>query len=183
MSFAREQAGASGLGRFSNGEPQVYFARAVDGLKPDEVRRSAVALSRDLRALRLNLVDPVVYETQVVGHRGNDSSHTRSIVDLDLSILRRCDAVLMDMSLPNRNYIGCTCELVYAYMWRIPVVVFLGGQDASRIWLNYHATKVCPNRNISFWTGNRSSGNSPDVRKMRVCEEPADDLRHVLEAL
>jgi hypothetical protein len=69
------------------------------------------------------------------------------LVESDLGLLRRSDGVLMDMSIRNRNYIGCTCELTYAYLWHIPSVVWVGDTGLEqRPWLRYHATVVVKGR-------------------------------------
>jgi hypothetical protein len=53
----------------------------------------------------------------------------------------------MDMTIPDRNYIGCTCELTYAYLWQIPSVVWVGDTGLEqRPWLQYHASVVVRSR-------------------------------------
>ncbi|MGI5246729.1 hypothetical protein [Dactylosporangium sp. CA-139066] len=115
-------------------QPSVYFARAVDFLDPLKVAEVA-ARAREVLALHgMRLVDPLEYEMDA----GPD------VVELDLAVLRRCDAMLVDMTIPDRNYIGCVAELVYAHSWRIPAVVYVGSTDyGRRPWLRYHATQVC----------------------------------------
>lgn len=123
--------------------PLIYFARAVDG----EDRLAALSLAdrvaAELAPHGLMLVDPVrLYDAGP----GDDQPSEVSIVEHDLRILRRCDAILMDMSIQGRNYIGCSCELTYAYLWKIPCVVYLGGATEIRPWLTYHATAVAQTR-------------------------------------
>jgi len=113
--------------------------------------RSTLALARvvsaEMAAVGLNVIDPIIEERNRRPIRnGNIKDRSRQLVDFDLSILRTCNGVLMDMSIPNRNYIGCTCELTYAYLWKIPVAVHVGPADYSRLWLHYHAHAVCLRR-------------------------------------
>jgi Nucleoside 2-deoxyribosyltransferase len=138
--------------------PRVYFARAIDGQDSAATAALVVKVREELEQAGLTLVDPV--EGEPSGHReaaGPNSPMTdayRALVDHDLSVLRTCDAVLMDMTLPGRNYIGCVCELTYAYLWNIPCVVYLGNLDGKRPWLHYHAAAVFESRSdaISFLT-------------------------------
>jgi hypothetical protein len=51
------------------------------------------------------------------------------------------------MTVPQRNYVGCSCEIVYAHLERKPIVVYVGTTDnASRIWLQYHASGIFEQR-------------------------------------
>jgi len=128
--------------------PRVYFARAVDGLDGEQVTRLAEEARQALEAVGLSMVDPVASEPAFSGAEVNGEvaadrlQFYRQIVEHDLAMLRGCDAVLMDMTMPFRNYIGCICELIYAYMWNIPCVVYLGKSDPNRPWLRYHATAM-----------------------------------------
>jgi hypothetical protein len=118
--------------------PRVYWARAVDELPRPAVLARGHALAERLRAIGAELVDPVA--AWDLTH--DDSEHPDLVVS-DLRTLRTCDAVLMDMTIPDRNYIGCVCELMYAHRWQIPSVVWVGntGYD-RRPWLRHHATAI-----------------------------------------
>jgi hypothetical protein len=132
--------------------PRVYFARAVDGLDSDRVIRLGEEAREALEAVGLSMVDPVASEptfrdAQVDGAVAVDPSRFyRQVVEHDLATLRGCDALLVDMSIPYRNYIGCICEMIYAYLWSIPCVVYLGQIDPDRPWLRYHATAIFTTR-------------------------------------
>ncbi len=128
--------------------PRVYFARAVDGLDDDQVMRLGEEARQALEAVGLSIVDPVTSES---AFRGAEVSRAvsvdpsqlyRQIVEHDLAVLRGCDAVLMDMTIPHRNYIGCIGEMIYAYLWNIPCAIYLGQIDPDRPWLRYHATAM-----------------------------------------
>ena len=118
--------------------PRVYFARGVDGLEWSAVLQCASLFRARLSGYSIELIDPVA-EGRKMGVRTY-----KEIVETDLDHLRSCNAVLMDMSIPNRNYIGCCCELVYASLWHIPSVVYVGQSgNGERPWLRYHASAVC----------------------------------------
>jgi nucleoside 2-deoxyribosyltransferase len=118
---------------------RVYLARAVDELPRSAILERGRALAERLRPLGAQLVDPVA--SWDAG--GEDSA---DLVTADLRNLRTCDVILMDMTIPDRNYIGCVCELMYAYQWQIPSVVWVGetGYD-RRPWLRHHATAIVQN--------------------------------------
>jgi hypothetical protein len=130
--------------------PRVYFARAIDGQDLAVTKALVVAVREELNQAGLALVDPMDNEPPLPsGSDGPDASVAaayRAVVDHDLSVLKTCDAALMDLTLPGRGYIGCVCELTYAYLWRIPCVVYLGGLDGRRPWLHYHAAAVVASR-------------------------------------
>ena len=140
-----------GTANMNDSLPRVYFARAIDGENEATRVTLASSVATELATRNLQLVDPVATEPQ---NRGSADSEIleayRRIVDHDLSILRTCDAVLMDMSIPNRNYIGCVCELTYAYMWHIPCVVYVGQCNQNRPWLHYHATAIFRSREAAI---------------------------------
>jgi hypothetical protein len=121
--------------------PLIYFARAVDGIELDVTLSLAGIVARELDQFELQMIDPIAVENES-GRSRRTTGGRRHVVEFDLAILRKCDGVLMDMSIPSRNYIGCSCELTYAYIWRIPSVVYLGTADLDRPWLRYHARAV-----------------------------------------
>jgi hypothetical protein len=122
--------------------PRIYFARAIDGEDTVAAQVLASVVASELEQAGLLMVDPIVSGPTQLDTDVDVRLRYHSIVDHDLAVLRRCDAVLMDMSLPNRNYIGCVCEMTYAYLWNIPCVVYLGRSNPNRPWLHYHAVAV-----------------------------------------
>jgi hypothetical protein len=115
--------------------PTVYFARAMDDQDPADIRSLARFVDSKLAERRMRLVDPYT------GHEA--CSAPVSIVEADLRLLKGCSAVLMDMTIANRNYVGCVGELIYAFIWNIPVVVYVGTSgNESRHWLRYHAASI-----------------------------------------
>jgi nucleoside 2-deoxyribosyltransferase len=122
---------------------RVYFARAIDGQDPSLNLALAARVREELHQAGLTFVDPTDGEPRASDRPGGSTADLyRALVEHDLAILRTCDAILMDMTLPHRNYIGCVCEMTYAHLWQIPCVVYLGSQETSRPWLHYHATAI-----------------------------------------
>lgn len=122
---------------------RIYFARAMEDMDAREILRAGESVAELLDARGLQLVDPFL---EVDRHEDTCAikERAREIVERDLDLLRTVDAVLMDCSIPGRSYIGCICELVYAYLWNIPVVVYVGSSNNDkRYWLQYHAPHIC----------------------------------------
>ncbi len=125
--------------------PLIYVARAVDNRPAPDVREVGETLRSRIREAGFAAVDPVASpfpSTQVPMQENleiNDFGRVRS----DLAWLRRSDALVIDMSLEDWSYVGCVCELVYAYLWEIPTVIVAGTSSIQeRLWLRYHATKI-----------------------------------------
>ncbi len=129
----------------SPSNPSVYFARAVDGLDRGRVLSAGREVAVALAGLGVQMIDPVAAWDRRLedGVRPDLTTMIRS----DLALLRKADGLLVDMSIPDRNYVGCVCELTYAYQWRIPAVVWVGDTGfEERAWLRYHATAIVGRR-------------------------------------
>jgi nucleoside 2-deoxyribosyltransferase len=129
---------------------RIYFARAIDDQVPDAIDTARLLIVSELAHANVVLVDP--YSEIEDALRAQHHTRARNevdelIVESDLRLLKTCDAVFMDMSIPGRNYVGCSCELVYAHFWDIPVVVYVGqsGND-ERVWLRHLAHSVWRDR-------------------------------------
>jgi hypothetical protein len=126
--------------------PRIYFARGVDGLDLGQAMKEGRSVADELFRQGLLLVDPLRTEPVRNNSAMPMSRWYHDIVVHDLEVLRLCAGVLMDMTIPGRNYIGCSCELVYAYLWNIPTAVYLGENDGNCPWLQYHAAVVVKTR-------------------------------------
>jgi nucleoside 2-deoxyribosyltransferase len=128
---------------------RVYFARAIDGIDVAEIHHLTEEMAREMETRGMQMVDPFVEIS--LNEQIPFEEKARQIVEGDLTLLKDVDAVFMDFSIPNRSYIGCICELVYAYLWKIPVVVYVGtsGND-QRYWLQYHASHVSKDRGAAL---------------------------------
>jgi len=124
------------------GQAVVYYARAVDGLTLDEVIAAGGEVRDDLSAHGITILDPVA-SSRIALDPETVISDPRALVEHDLNLLRRSDAVLMEMDIPDRNYVGCCFELAFAAQWNIPCVVNVGRTDnGSRVWLRAHAHEI-----------------------------------------
>jgi hypothetical protein len=135
---------------YGDGRPRVYYARAVDELQIEAVFSEIRDVQATFSRYGFELVDPVASEPGLSGESMTQRDRARVIVDHDLTLLRQCDAVLMEMTVPNRNYIGCISELVYSCIWQIPCVVHAAPVYRSRPWLIYHATAIFGSRKAAI---------------------------------
>ncbi|MBT8225297.1 MAG: hypothetical protein HKP61_07775 [Dactylosporangium sp.] len=119
-------------------EPIVYFARAVDGRRREIVLDEGRAIAAEVASSGMRLLDPVAeWDTRVPGDATDDP------VQADLRLLHTADGVLMDMTVPGHQYIGCICELTYAHLWQLPSVVWVADTGLEqRMWLRHHATVI-----------------------------------------
>lgn len=121
--------------------PRVYVARAVDQRPVETAHQAVEQLVVMLRAAGFRVVDPV--RTPFPGFAGRNILSDFDRVHSDLAWLKRCDAIVADLSIPDWPYVGCICELVYARVYDIPAVVITGENlVGDRIWLRYHADRV-----------------------------------------
>jgi len=135
--------------------PRIYFARAIDDQSEADIYSLADTVYEELTQQGLEVVDPIRELRKDFQAQGNTNLSqteltemlTEYIVNSELSLLKTADAVLMDCTLPDRQYVGTIGELIYAHMWNIPVVAYVGASNiGERLWFKYHATHICQSR-------------------------------------
>jgi hypothetical protein len=125
--------------------PTVYFSRAVDGIAEERTSDLTREVAAELESVGLTIVDPLGLYQET-----HSSRQPAEIVQWDLRLLQSATAVLADMSIPDRNYIGCVCELVYAHIGNKPAVVYTGESGyEQRPWLQYHSTRIFKDRKMA----------------------------------
>jgi nucleoside 2-deoxyribosyltransferase len=66
-----------------------------------------------------------------------------TLVQRELGVLKTCDVVVADVSIPEWVYCGTLMELVYARLLDIPTVVVVGESSiGNRQWLRAHASWI-----------------------------------------
>jgi len=111
--------------------PQVYLAGAMELVDSDhamEWRAEASARLSDFT--NCSAVDPHHYEV--------DESDS-SVVNVDKSLIAKCDAVLVDGRVPGW---GTAMEVYFAWEKNIPIVVWGISRENTPKWLRYHSTLV-----------------------------------------
>jgi ATP adenylyltransferase len=138
-----ERPGRSEWQGTSADAPLVYVARAVDNRDTAEVIKTGEVWQNRLVSAGFRPVDPVVTPFSKLPTSGDPNRANFLRVTSDLAWLRRSDALVIDMSLDGWSYVGCVCELVYAYSWGVPTIVMTGNSAiGERLWLRYHASAI-----------------------------------------
>ncbi len=123
---------------------RVYFAQRMDGLPIEEVHANYDRFRKALPPDEILLINTA--KNGVFSDKPSKLSRSKAarIVEHDLSLLKQADLLLVDYSLKGWNYVGCTCEVVYAHLWGKPVIVFTGNStNADRTWLKHLSTRIC----------------------------------------
>ena len=124
---------------------KVYYARAMDNIDETVIVNQYIELKDIFFKAEIDLIDTYTSLEASIRH-SNYESKSKKIVNSDLELLKKVDAVFMDLSIKGRSYIGCSCELVYAHLWNIPIFVYTGDTDnIHRYWLKYHSTYISNN--------------------------------------
>lgn len=117
---------------------RIYLARPIDGRSQTSIYEILDRAEREFQRPRFEIVDPVAkYDLR-------DRNDHVYVVATELEILRSCNIILIDMSLANHTYIGCVAELIYAHLWNLITVVYVGSNSAltQRPWLRFHADHI-----------------------------------------
>jgi hypothetical protein len=72
----------------------------------------------------------------------SEYSNPQEIVYRNLFMQNQADILLVEYMIPNRNYVGTDFELCWAKANKQPAIVFSCKENASRVYLNYLASKV-----------------------------------------
>lgn len=122
---------------------RVYFATGIENLSLEEVQVRYLEVARLLESNGFEVVNRSVQD-HYLAEPCDSLARIRDLVEKDLKTLKQSDLLLVDYTIPNRNYVGCTCEIVYAHFWGKPVIVYVGRSgNGQRRWLRYHATYIC----------------------------------------
>lgn len=117
---------------------RIYLARPIDGRDENSIYEVVHRAKRDLHRPRFEIVDPIT--ERKIEYRNNHES----VVAAELELLQSCDVILVDMSIINHVYIGCIGELIYAHLWNLSTVIYVGsnGTLIQRPWLRFHANHI-----------------------------------------
>jgi ATP adenylyltransferase len=122
--------------------PTIYFAHAIEGLSKDGVQRvinhARTTIARDAAEVNVlsmhELLGPALEGLETTDFDGNVF-----LVEAERSFLEACDIVLVDLSIPDWQYVGSLMEIVYASMADVPVIAIVGETNiGQRRWLNAH---------------------------------------------
>ena len=119
---------------------QVFLAIPMDLVSESTILKSISEFKKMLSDL------PLVVDTT---YKSNDNSveidnyrTNKEIVENGLKKLRSSDILIVDYS-KDYDYFGCICEIVYAYLMKIPTIVYIGDKkNINRPYLHYHVKYV-----------------------------------------
>ena len=116
---------------------RIYVSRPIDGRDSSEIYDIINRARNDFPSPSFEVIDP----TSIPFGRARQNHN--QMVPAQLDLMRTCDVILADMSLPNHTYIGCVAELVYARSYSLYSVVFVGSNRIGhRPWLQHHADQI-----------------------------------------
>jgi len=114
---------------------RIYFGHAMDDQHETAISARFDAVEALFRSSGMQIIHT---------WDGRPSSGAATdVVRQDLLLMQTCDLVLLDMTLPGRNYVGCVGEMVYAHLAGLPAIVNVGQTDnGDRLWLQAHSTRI-----------------------------------------
>lgn len=116
---------------------RIYISRPIDDRDVSEIYDIVERAREEFRTPRFEVIDPTLIPN------GAQRENPKSLVDTQLKLMKTCDTILIDMSLPNHTYIGCIAELVYAHRYKLYTVVYVGSNRIGhRPWLRYHTDHI-----------------------------------------
>ena len=126
----------------------VFYSRAMEGLSFEDIKTDSLYVERILRKVGIEMTNPFKGKKKVFSEIKNRTP--KQVVMRDLSELAKCDVFLLNCTVPNWNYVGSLCELMYAYFLRKYIVVYTAktGYD-NRYWLVYHSNFICRSLNTA----------------------------------
>lgn len=125
---------------------KVFFSSAIDDVAFWQIQQRYEDVEKTLMARGHFLLNPASVYTEA--ERDVEYSDAikgeAAVVTRDLQILKKADALLVDVSDLNRQYVGCICEMVYARVFGIPVIAFLGPSNplARRAFFSFHCSEM-----------------------------------------
>lgn len=118
----------------------VYYCSAMDGLSLGEISTKYHSMKQRLEENNMTLINS--YEKQATSQIINKESGS-SIVSENLKFLNKADYVIVDLSIPNRLYIGCIDEMITAHQKGIFVIVVKGYSVADKhFYTHFRSDKI-----------------------------------------
>lgn len=118
---------------------RIYISRPIDDRDANAIYDVIHRARRDFIRPRFEVIDPTT-----IPNGGERENYTR-LVNSQLRLMKTCQILLVDMSIPNHTYIGCIAELVYARINNLCTVVYVGSNIIGhRPWLRFHADHIDP---------------------------------------
>ncbi|MCK4827195.1 hypothetical protein KA005_66310, partial [bacterium] len=88
-----------------NSLKKVYFALGIEGVNPEDMKAKYLQAIKLLESKGFNVVNHHILESCNAEYK-DSIEEIRQVVKDDLQALKRCDILLVDYSILNRNYVG-----------------------------------------------------------------------------
>lgn len=126
---------------------KVYFAHAMDLIDPQEIKKNINKFEKLIKKYgNVELINTYTISSSLKRSELNPIEKAKFVVTRDLELLKESNVLFVDYSRQNMNYIGCTCEIVYAFIYNKPIIVYVGNSgNENRLWLLYHTDKIYKN--------------------------------------
>ena len=117
----------------------IFFAQAIEGLSVEKIQENfspfhSIFNRNNLKIINQDLMTP------------NPKEEAIKLIEEELKLLSTADMLVVDMSIANRNYLGCTIEMTKAKELGIPIIVYTGNSNyQTRGSLSYLTSYVVRN--------------------------------------
>jgi diadenosine tetraphosphate (Ap4A) HIT family hydrolase len=127
--------------------PDIYFVHSIEGRKRETVQADVdkyrdLLREHEVKATLCSMFE--IFEQRFFSEgyfRGEN--FPKLLVETEKRIIRSCEIVLADLSIPGHQYVGAIMEIMYAYDLGIPVVAVAGaGPIGTRLWLKAHCDRI-----------------------------------------
>lgn len=123
----------------------IYFAHAIEGVSrlelPGTISTVREALRWRIPGIQMLSMHEML-ERFLDGTERTDAEVNHFLVRTERQFVESCDLVLVDLSLPDWQYVGSLMEIVYASLAQIPIVAVVGDSEiGARRWLQAHVTR------------------------------------------
>ena len=137
----------------------IYLALAMEGIPSQQIRQREQEFRNHLKSIKADIWTTFDEMDKQTDESESKEKYAMRIVERDLQLLRRSDLLLVDLSVSGHTYVGCMCEIVYARIMKIPIVLFVGDTgNETRTWLIYHADALCSTMNATVEAVSRILG-------------------------
>lgn len=96
---------------------KIYYARAIDDRDDKNVWAEDKKIEQLITESGCKFVNP---------YTGNNIENYLEIANNDIELLKQCDILLADLSIPAYQYVGVIFEIAFASIFNIPVIIIVG---------------------------------------------------------
>ena len=122
---------------------KIFFGQGMDYLNKEQIVNNHKKVEQIFAPFGFKVISAFDPKERKDFELLNVKEKAEIIVEKDLELLKSCDLCLFDLSIENRNYVGCFFEITYAYQLDMPIFAYVGETKFDeRIWLVYHVKNL-----------------------------------------